>query len=135
MGPISRRRCGLAGEAIAEARPAYHRPGKRIDGRRHSHQEPTIVKREYEPREPGIEGRMDSRLRLDVRQDGYAEVKTVQPRTDDSDENWEKYKERGELFTPGANFSAAYADEEIELPFAKSHVCKDDGIPCLARES
>lgn len=78
---------------------------------------------------------MDSRLRLDVRQDGYAEVKTVQPRTDDSDENWEKYKERGELFTPGANFSAAYADEEIELPFAKSHVCKDDGIPCLARES
>lgn len=38
-------------------------------------------------------------------------------------------------FTPGANFSAAYADEEIDLPFAKSHVCKDDGIPCLARDS
>lgn len=70
MGPISIRRCGLAGEAIAEAPPAYHRPGKRIDGRRHSHQKPTIVKREYEPREPGIEGRMDSRLRLDVGQDG-----------------------------------------------------------------
>lgn len=51
MDPISGRSCGLAGEAIAEARPAYHRPGKRIDGRRHSHQEPTIVKREYEPRE------------------------------------------------------------------------------------
>lgn len=60
-GPISRPRCGLAGEAIAEARPAYHRAGKRIDGRRHSHQEPTIVKREEEPREPGTEGRMDSR--------------------------------------------------------------------------
>lgn len=102
MDPISRPRCGLAGEAIAEARPAYHRLGKRIDGRRHSHQEPTIVKREYEPREHGIEGRMDSRLRLDVRQDGYAEVKTVQPQTDDSDGNWEKYKERCDLFrTPG----------------------------------
>lgn len=70
-----------------------HPAGKRIDGRRHSHQEPTIVKREYEPQEPGIEGRMDSNPRLDVRKDGYAEeVKTVQPRTDDSDENWEKYK-------------------------------------------
>ncbi|MBK3662560.1 hypothetical protein JJE66_15065 [Bradyrhizobium diazoefficiens] len=97
MGPISRRRCGPAGEAIAEARPAYHQAGKRIDGRRHSHQGPTIVKREYEPREPGIEGRMDSLLRLDVGQDGRAEVKTVQPQTDDSDENWEKYKERSEL--------------------------------------
>jgi hypothetical protein len=30
-------------------------------------------------------------------------VKTVQPQTDDSDENWEKYKERRERFTPGAN--------------------------------
>lgn len=28
------------------------------------------LSREYEPREPGTEGRMDSRLRLDVRQDG-----------------------------------------------------------------
>lgn len=99
-----------------------HPAGKRIDGRRHSHQEPTIVKREYEPRAPGIEGRMDSRPRLDVRKDGYAEeVKTVQP-------------EGCELFTPGANFSPVYADEEIDLPFAKSHVCKDDGIPCLARD-
>lgn len=78
---------------------------------------------------------MDSRLRLDVRQDGYAEVKTVQPQTDDSDENWEKYKEPCELFTPGANFSAVYADEEIDLPFAKSHVCKDDRIPCAVRNS
>lgn len=48
-----------------------HRAGKRIDGRRHSHQEPTIVKREYEPREPGIEACME----LDVGQDGRAEVK------------------------------------------------------------
>lgn len=135
MGAVSRRCCGLAVEAIAEARPAYRRPGKRIDGRRHSHQEPTIVKREYEPREPGIEGRLDSRPRLDVGQDGRAEVKTVQPQTDDSHENWEKYKERSELFTPGANFSTVYADEEIDLPFAKSHVCKDDGIPCAARNS
>lgn len=76
MGPISRRRCGLAGEAIAEARPAYHRPGKRMDGRRHSHEEPTIVTREYEPREPGIED-VWIRLRRDVGQDGRAEVKTV----------------------------------------------------------
>lgn len=71
-GPISRRRCGLAGQAIAEARPAYHRPGKRIDG--------------------------------------------------------EKYKERSELFTPGANFSAVYADEEIDLPFAKSHAARMTGL-------
>lgn len=134
-GPISRRRCGLAGEAVAKARPAYHRAGKRIGGRGHYHQERTIVKREYEPPEPGIEGRMDSRLRLDVGQDGRAEVKTVRPRTDDSDENCEKYRERCELFTPGANFRTVYADEEIDLLFAKIHVCKNDGIPCAVRDS
>jgi hypothetical protein len=64
----------------------------------------TIVKLEYEPRLPGSEGRIDFRLELDVGKDGHAEVKTVQPQTDDSDENWEKYKERRELFTPNADF-------------------------------
>lgn len=56
-------------------------------------------------------------------------MKTVQPQTDDSDENWEKYKERSELFTPGANFSTVYADEEIDLPFAKRHVARITGYP------
>lgn len=42
----------------------------------------------------------------------------------------EKYKERCELITPGANFSAVYADEEIDLPFAKIH----DRIPCAVRK-
>lgn len=62
-------------------------------------------------------------------------VKTVQPQTDDSDENWEKYKERCDLFTPGADFSTVCADEEIDLPFAKIHVCKGHGIPCAVRNS
>jgi hypothetical protein len=64
----------------------------------------TIVKVEYEPRELGIEGRIDFRLGLDVGANGHAEVKTVQPQAGDSDQNWEKYEERRELFTPGANF-------------------------------
>jgi hypothetical protein len=64
----------------------------------------SIVKLEYEPRLTGSEGRIDFRLGLDVGKDGHAEVKTVQPQTDDTDENWEKYEERRELFTPNANF-------------------------------
>src|SRR4051794_20237694 len=39
----------------------------------------TIVKLEYEPREPGLEGRIDFRLGLDVGPTAHAEVKTVQP--------------------------------------------------------
>lgn len=64
----------------------------------------TIVKLEYEPREPGIEGRIDFRLGLDIGVNGHAEVKTVQPQTDDSDQNWEKYEERREFLAPGTNF-------------------------------
>ena len=37
-------------------------------------------------------------------QDGYAEVKTVQPRTEDSDANWKKYEERRERFTSKTDF-------------------------------
>jgi hypothetical protein len=64
----------------------------------------SIVKLEYEPREIGLDGRIDFRLGLDMGKAAHAEVKTIQPQTDDSDENWEKYEERRELFTPGANF-------------------------------
>jgi hypothetical protein len=62
------------------------------------------VKLEYEPRQIGLEGRIDFRLGLDMGKAAHAEVKTVHPQTDDSDENWEKYEERRERFTPGANF-------------------------------
>jgi hypothetical protein len=64
----------------------------------------TITKLEYEPRQSDTEGRIDFRLLLDAGQTGHAEVKTVQPQADDSDENWEKYEERRERFTPNANF-------------------------------
>ncbi|MCP3473815.1 hypothetical protein NLM33_26220 [Bradyrhizobium sp. CCGUVB1N3] len=63
----------------------------------------SIVKLEYEPRQAGLEGRIDFRLGLDMGKAAHAEVKTVQPQTDDSDENWEKYEERREHFTPGTN--------------------------------
>jgi len=63
----------------------------------------SIVKLEYEPMQLGSQGRIDFRLGLDIGKTGHAEVKTVQPQTDDSDGNWEKYEERRELFTPGAN--------------------------------
>src|ERR1700733_448736 len=64
----------------------------------------SIVKLDYEPRLSGNEGRIDFRLGLDMGKDGHAEVKTVQPQTDDSDENWDKYEERRELLTPNADF-------------------------------
>jgi hypothetical protein len=64
----------------------------------------TITKLEYEPRQSDTEGHIDFRLLLDAGQTGHAEVKTVQPQADDGDENWEKYEERRERFTPNANF-------------------------------
>lgn len=67
----------------------------------------SIVKLEYEPRQTGLEGRIDFRLGLELGKTAHAEVKTVQPQTDDSDENWEKYEERREHFTPGAHFIVA----------------------------
>ncbi|MCK1354226.1 hypothetical protein IVB56_24995 [Bradyrhizobium sp. CW7] len=64
----------------------------------------SIVKLEYEPRLIGLEGRIDFRLGLDMGKAAHAEVKTVQPQADDSDENWEKYEKRRGRFTPGAHF-------------------------------
>jgi hypothetical protein len=64
----------------------------------------SIVKLEYEPRQLHDERRIDFRLGLDVGQTGHAEVKTVQPQTNDSDDNWEKYVERRQRFTPNADF-------------------------------
>lgn len=58
----------------------------------------SIVKLEYEPKEIGLDGRIDFRLGLDMGKAAHAEVKTIQPQADDSDENWEKYEERRGLF-------------------------------------
>jgi hypothetical protein len=66
-------------------------------------QDSSGLKLEYEP-QPQDKKRIDFRFYLDVDQDGYAEVKTVQPRTDDSPENWHKYEERREHFTQNTEY-------------------------------
>jgi hypothetical protein len=64
----------------------------------------SVLKLEYEPRQPHGEKRIDFRLGLDVGRGGYAEVKTVQPRTEDSDANWKKYEQRREHFTLNTDY-------------------------------
>jgi hypothetical protein len=56
--------------------------------------DPAVLRLEYEPQQVHSKQRIDFRLGLDVGQDGYAEVKTVQPQTGDNDENWKRYEDR-----------------------------------------
>jgi hypothetical protein len=61
---------------------------------------------QYEPTFLPDNRRIDFVVPLDDEAE-YHEVKTIQPRAEDNDQNWEKYEARSELFTPDANYIVA----------------------------